>query len=170
MSLHLDKIKEKYKTYLESSKYVFKYCKEYSYINHKYNDTIIILQKLEDTLTNESRKDVVDEKYAKFRANKLLVVLIFDINDLNIEYESIINILQIKTIYKKGEIVFPDNFDKNLNKVCSNGIHYFKTIDAAFYYSGIQSGYTGIWIRSNDNGQIYAKTRIFEWRNKWNIY
>src|SRR5438128_254473 len=42
---------------------------------------IVVLKKLSDTLTNEDRHCVVDARYAKFRANKLKVMLIF--NKLN---------------------------------------------------------------------------------------
>ena len=50
------------------------------------------MEKCSGTITNETRNDVKNKNYAKFRAN-------------------------------------------NLNKVCSNGIHYFKTIELAFFYT-----------------------------------
>jgi hypothetical protein len=37
-------------------------------------NSIVTLQLLEDTVTNENRKDVVDDNYAKFRCDKALVV------------------------------------------------------------------------------------------------
>ena len=37
-------------------------------------------------------------------------------------------------IYKKEEIIKSDLFDNNLDEVCLNGIHYFKSIEPAFYY------------------------------------
>jgi antitoxin component YwqK of YwqJK toxin-antitoxin module len=85
-----------------------------------------------------------------------------------------------KLEYKIGKVIIPDNFDINLEKVCSNGIHYFLKLECAFYYSldEIQNGeylewyengqqyvkctYTngeinGEYLKWNDNGQLYIK-------------
>ncbi len=64
-----------------------------------------------------------------------------------------------KIIYEKGKIVLPDRFDYNLNHICSNGIHYFKTIDAAFYYSKqVPTNYTGYWINYHfEKGEKYSE-------------
>jgi antitoxin component YwqK of YwqJK toxin-antitoxin module len=58
------------------------------------------------------------------------------------------------TEYKKGEIVYPDHFDES-SIVCSNGIHYFKSVDAAYYYGQPHPNYTGSWIVYTDNGDIH---------------
>ena len=42
----------------------------------KCGDYIVTMKKLPDTITNESRRNVVDPLYAKFRADKLMVVSI----------------------------------------------------------------------------------------------
>jgi hypothetical protein len=150
--MSLEEIKYKYAKYLNSN-YVFKLCENDSV------KTIVILQKLKNTKTNESRKDIIDAKYAKFRADKLLVVLIFDINNPDIEYESTMNFTKlfchplIVTLYEKGNIINPDDFDVDLEKVCATGIHYFKTIDAAFYYRIMPENYTDEWKRYFDNGK-----------------
>ena len=59
----MDKL-DPYVTKYNDSSYVFKSCSR---------DWIVVLQKLPDTITNESRS-VVDLNCAKFRANKLFVV------------------------------------------------------------------------------------------------
>lgn len=60
------------------------------YVYKKCFDNIIILKKCDDTKTNEEREDVFDERYAIFRADKLLVVKILNgwsRDEYNIHYE-----------------------------------------------------------------------------------
>jgi hypothetical protein len=38
------------------------------------------------------------------------------------------------TRYEVGSYVKPDWFDNNLNSICSHGIHYFLTLEAALSY------------------------------------
>ena len=57
----LDKIKERCKLYIHDPKYVYKSCGE----------CIVILKKLETTITNEDRMDIANRKFAAFRANEL---------------------------------------------------------------------------------------------------
>src|SRR5438128_5301429 len=105
--------------------FVFKSCQ---------NDYIVVLQKLDDSKTNEHRKDVVDARYAKFRADRLIVVRIY--NKCNgEEIQTITNsVYSKKTItYTCNEIVEVTDYDEDINKVCSSGIHYFKTEEAAKY-------------------------------------
>src|SRR5258705_13846712 len=56
-------------TYISDDRYVYKRC---------HNGLIVILEKTENTITNESRSSVVDSQYAKFRGNEFDVVVIFD--------------------------------------------------------------------------------------------
>ena len=82
--------------YIDPS-YVFKSCSR---------DWIVVLQKLPDTITNESRF-VVDADCAKFRANKLQVVDIIHKFDQTITCDSIWNSVYAgkQMEYKRGEIV-----------------------------------------------------------------
>ncbi len=126
----------KYKFYVDDSSYVFKLCHE---------EWLIILQKVSDTLTNESRQ-VTNPMFAKYRANKLLVCEIININTYEIidsyinivhfipDYNEVFEEINATLEYKKGQIIVPDSYDLDLNKVCTNGIHYFKTILAAYYF------------------------------------
>jgi hypothetical protein len=38
------------------------------------------------------------------------------------------------TVYKTNEWVYPDRFDEDVDNVCSYGIHYFQSLEAAFCY------------------------------------
>lgn len=130
------------------SKYVFKSCGK---------EWIVILQKLSDTITNEARK-VVDAKFAKFRADKLLVVDIVNKFDQTKSCISIYNSIYVddKIEYAKGKTIEITNFDKNIHKVCTRGIHYFKTIVAAFYCE-LDKVTNGEWIQWYDSGRLQIK-------------
>jgi hypothetical protein len=157
MSL-LDKIKLLYQQYINNPSYVCKVC------GNPYDDKfyIIILQKMGKTLTNESRKNVINPKYAKFRANCLKVILIFNVNDPERQIENIESNYYYPTLYQKGKEVHADKFDTNLGNICSNGIHYYRTIDAAFFCKYLPGhvrpcpyNFKGDWIFYDDDGQVF---------------
>lgn len=110
---------------------------------------IVVLEKLPDTKTNESRH-VFDERYAKYRANKLKVVLIFNKHSPKETKSEIYNSVfeKKKLLYKSGEIVEADSFDTFFDNVVTNGIHYFKTLEPAFHQES-KSGY----LQWYDNGE-----------------
>ena len=93
-------------------------------------NSIVTLELLGNTTTNENRDGVVNDKYAKFRCDKAKVILI-----VNVKTEETIkkdvSIRNPNFHYRVGEIVKTD-FTTNLNAVCTKGIHYFKTKEAAF--------------------------------------
>jgi antitoxin component YwqK of YwqJK toxin-antitoxin module len=130
-SLELHKTK-----YPTSEGYVFKSC------NTKF---IVVLKKLPDTKTNESRSNVKDPLYAKFRANKLLVVDIinkFTNNTINADATSTYKNNTIT--YKKDTIVQVDDFEENLNIISAPGIHYFQNSESAFYYGLVKITFGGL--------------------------
>ena len=156
---HLDRLKEhcsqiiinfekKNKLLKEKLQYVYKTCSR----------CIVIMKFLSDTRTNEKRKNVANPLYAKFRADKLFVVAIINIHDFYNFATTLNNNYDIKTKYEVGQIVRPNFFDENIDKICSHGIHYFKTIDAAYYYNDVPSGFTGIWCRYYDSGNKESET------------
>jgi antitoxin component YwqK of YwqJK toxin-antitoxin module len=155
----LDKIKKKCKRYIVESKYVYKLCK-----NKRKKDNLIgprkwlvILEILDSTITNEDRNNIVDKRFAKFRANKLKVIKIINTNKPNLVTKKIRNVFGNKyLVYEVGKIVEIDNYEKNKNQVCASGIHYFKTIDPAYYYDSriFKNGEFYIW---DDNGAIQIK-------------
>jgi antitoxin component YwqK of YwqJK toxin-antitoxin module len=144
-------LKEKYSKYVNNN-YVFKIC-----YNKCKSCHMIVLKKLSDTKDNESREGIKDINYAKFRADKLEVVEIIDMKDYSNSCNSISNFNWTNGLkYIKNKIVIPDSFDNNLNRICSNGIHYFKTIDAAFYYRSSPVRFSGVWKEFDGNGSLYA--------------
>ena len=69
MTDHLNKIHEVYASCISDEETVYKSCKK---------EWIVVLKKLPTTRTNEKRSDVVNSKCAKFRANELKVIGIFN--------------------------------------------------------------------------------------------
>lgn len=136
---------------IDWSQYVYKSCSNY----------LVILQKLEDTITNEDRKSVVNPFYAKFRADKLRTIHIINMLDLNDRPNEIMhtNINIKKSLkYEVGMIVYPDSFDMNIDSVCTSGIHYFASLEPVFYFSDtVRSKYTGLWKRWYDNGTMMMR-------------
>jgi antitoxin component YwqK of YwqJK toxin-antitoxin module len=61
-----------------------------------------------------------------------------------------------KLEYKIGKIIIPDDFDRNLEEVCSNGIHYFLKLECAFYYS-LEEITNGEYLEWYENGQQLIK-------------
>lgn len=144
---------KKCEPYVNDCSYVYKLCthteRESSNI-----EWFVILQKIPDeTKTNEERKNVVDKSYAKFRANKLKVIDIFNVNDPSVSRTHVVNCFTKELVYKIGEVVIPDSYDENIDNICSGGIHYFKTPLAACFYRSAPENYTGIWMDFYDNGQ-----------------
>ena len=139
--------------------YVFKSCSR---------DWIVVLQKLADTITNESRS-VVDADCAKFRADKLQVVDIihkFDQTTRDSICNSVYEHKQI--VYKKGEIIEVEDFNKKLNEVCTTGIHYYKTMKVAFYLELeiVRDGEWSCWYRTGQvksNGSYKDGKEEGEW-------
>jgi len=98
--------------YICDSTYVFKSCGNY----------LVVLEKLPDTITNESRSDISDHMHAKYRANKLRVILIvnkFDPSDIINEIQNTYY-KHNKITYEKDKIVEVYDYDLDLNKVCTS--------------------------------------------------
>lgn len=109
----IEQLKNQYDNYF----YVFTSCQK---------KWIIILEKIKDTMTDESRDDIFDFEYAKFRGNKFKVIKIINKFDINKELNEITNSYDESTInYKVNEIAEGIFFDGDLNIVYSYGIHYF---------------------------------------------
>jgi hypothetical protein len=119
-----------------NSNHVFKKCCD----NVTGHDCILMLEKPQiGFICNESRKSVINKDMAKFRCNGLNVVVIFDLELQEIVNSIIHNtnswsIPKTLTWYQVGSFVKPDDFNTDLNIICSNGIHYFLTLQAALSY------------------------------------
>jgi antitoxin component YwqK of YwqJK toxin-antitoxin module len=127
--------------------YVYKLCKSLS------KEWLILMKKLKDTRTNEERKNVMNENYTKFRADKLAVIFIINVNNPFETTKTMIHKFDdTECLYEVDTIVEADYYDDDVRIVCSHGIHYFKTIEPAYYYRDIPIGYIGKWRKWYDNG------------------
>jgi hypothetical protein len=145
----LKEINRLYGHYYDDPQYVYKMCLD---------QYIVIMKKLPNTLTNENRTNIINARYAKFRANCLEVCVIFDVNDCAQTRKHIINQYNDKqTKYEVNCVVTPDGFDIDLENVCSGGIHYFNSMRRTFYYGIKPFDYTGYWFGWYDNGQKYCQ-------------
>uniref|UniRef100_A0A6C0EAX7 Uncharacterized protein n=1 Tax=viral metagenome TaxID=1070528 RepID=A0A6C0EAX7_9ZZZZ len=115
-------------------------------VYNKCNRYILILEKLEDTLTNESRSDVVDKYHAQFKANKLLVKKIIDVVTLEEKDRcdshslgSHLSSMGIsnKIIYKTGKEYIAGQILENSNTDFSLpypiGETYYLTLEKAYF-------------------------------------
>ena len=134
--------------YLNDVNGIYKSCVYKSCFNH-----IVVLEKLENTQTNECRTNIVNIPFAKYRGDKFIVRDIIHKFDNNNKVQLIKNSNYDSTItYELGKEIQSDKFDNDLNNICSNGIHYFLNIKCAFYYSlnKIENGEHLLWY---DNGR-----------------
>ena len=69
----------------------------------------------------------------KCRCDKAKVISITDIST-NEQISKVINYKFGRTLYKVGEMVYPDAFDEDRYKECSNGIHFFIDKQLAINY------------------------------------
>ena len=127
------------------------------------NEWLIVMKKQIHTMTNEKRKNIWNPTCAKFRANELLVITIININN-GISIDCIENTFNGSTItYVTGKRVTATQFDTKLDNICSHGIHYFKSVDVAFYYRKVvPKRYTGFWYRWYDNGRDLCKGKYID--------
>ena len=140
--LNLEKIKTHFFQYLDNPKYVFKAT----------TTGIVILEKMDLTETNENRI-VKDPKFAKYRANILSVIAIRDRYDPDEELKETTSLYNSSFVYKVGETVKDDRFNVK-DAICSHGIHYFKTIEPAFYYGINTKNLTGFYKEWHNNGLL----------------
>lgn len=62
-----------------------------------------------------------------------MVVSITDI-DTGDEITEIVNHNYTETIYRVGEMIYPDSFDEDRWNECSHGIHFFTNKESAIKY------------------------------------
>lgn len=143
---------------------VFKLCTDYTdeETQRRGRVWLIIMRRTDDTITNESRKNIVDINYAKCRGNVFLVLKIVDIENpknskielLNKYFSSIIS----TTKYVVNERVRSE-FDPNIDIVCSEGIHYYRSIKAAYCFRSYPvRNYTGNYFVWGSDGCLESFT------------
>ena len=119
--------------------------------------SIVTLELLKDSVTNESRPDVVDSNHAKFRTNKVKVVQIKNVKTCeSMKSDNSFHDKNFK--YSVGKIITEPTFEPDLNQVCGGGIHYFKTRETALsWYHSYYNHYTrpdGLDEWWYENGQL----------------
>jgi isocitrate dehydrogenase kinase/phosphatase len=124
---HLIELLKKCAKYTTNESYVYKICCD---ILSKKDKTsrkwLVVMKKIKGTQTNEDRSEVADFNHAKFRANKLKVIKIFNKNNPDLTKQSIINKYDEKKLrYTVGRIVKIDDYDRKIENVCSHGISLY---------------------------------------------
>ena len=136
-----------YAKYMDDPKYVFK----------STGDALIVLKKLKSTRTNETRK-VADPKCSIYKADTLYVVSIRNLYDPLKTMKSVSSHYDSSFIYETRKTMKIHNFDDyNLNELCAPGIHYFKTLEPAFYYYIDRKKINGVWKFYHENGRLWMK-------------
>lgn len=139
---------------------------------------------MDRTTTNESRKNVVDQKYASFRGDLFFVERIFYSANPDIESKIAYSLYDNNFQYIVGQLVGVYDFDTDLDTIYTTGIHYCKDIRGAYYYNAsnvaivLPEKYSGLWKIYDQNGQItyackfvHGNKRFTEtcWNNQGNI-
>ncbi len=102
--------------------------------------SIVTMELVGGSKSNENRSNVFDPNYAKFRTNKIKVITIINVLT-NEEMITDNSMHESNLLYKVGEIIESDYTD-DAEIVCGKGIHYFKTYDAALSYYYRECGRT----------------------------
>ena len=119
------------------------------------SDYIIELDIDSDVITNLNRC-VKDKNYAKYRCGEAYVVKIYhkdsehEINLIKSDYDDTF-------IYTTGTKVKVKNFNTNIDEICTTGIHFFLTKEAAYYHNLDDNNYstTSLVFKSwSDDGQL----------------
>ena len=136
-----------------------------AFIRYKKAGSYVVKLEIGD-INNENRDGIVDTEHAEYRCKEAKVLDILTVDGISASIEKIASNYDSKFIYRKGECAAEPNWDSNLDVVCSEGIHYFKTFDQAKWYTfnGLQT-YTGMCKEWHDNGQmkmewIYIKGKL----------
>lgn len=122
------------------------------------HDTIRVLITLEipdDACTNLSRTNVAVKETAMYRANKAKVLKIEDIEGTT--YTTAITNYRAPFHYTVGEYVEEPTFDRSLENVSKEGIHFFldKHVAELFELEKVENG---IFIGWHPNGHIMHET------------
>jgi antitoxin component YwqK of YwqJK toxin-antitoxin module len=159
-----DKLASACNKYIKNDKsFVYKLCADQTDEKTKKRGRIwlVVLQRDEKTLTNESRNGVINKNFAKFRGNMFKVVKIIDIENAKTIKTEILNrytfssdtVFDLK--YVVGEIVEDKKYDTDINVVCSHGVHFYSSLKAAFCYrTNPDKKYTGLWYGWTSEGDI----------------
>ncbi len=137
---------------------VFKRCT----FENKYDCIVILKKPSENFQCNETRQNIVNKKFAKFRCNGLITVAIYDLL-----HKKFINgfshFVYVESRegwsiqYRVGKLSVPNSYNKNIEEICTHGIHYFLSLEAALCYKDgfvTQRFANGIKHYYNHNGKL----------------
>jgi antitoxin component YwqK of YwqJK toxin-antitoxin module len=119
---------------------------------------VITLEIPEDALTNMERSTIRVKDTAKYRTNKAIVVKIED--QKGNKYTSAKSFVhKDKSLtYTLGETLIIEDYDSDIEKVCSSGIHFFLNKHVAEVYelnkNDIENGLYQLWY---DNGEKHIE-------------
>jgi hypothetical protein len=152
----LGQVIERYTCFGE--KYHYKLCLE------KY---LIITEDTENTINNETRKNIINKDYANYRASEQKTIDIININDFNDKPEFInnsyfdaVNNVPFTVQYRIGSITKAENFNHDIASVFTGGIHYYKKPERALFNRNVPKDYTGGWIYWCSDGQKAFEGRL----------
>jgi len=100
---------------------------------------VIVKLEILNDMHNENRSSICDKQWAKYRCESARVLSI-ESRDGNESFKSAISFHTDKRrplTYNVGEVVRAHTWDKNIEKVCAGGIHYFLSREAAHRYNYI---------------------------------
>lgn len=111
---------------------------------------------------NNLFREVIDKQYAKYRCDKAFVVRIYNKFTKIEEIDTIASDYDDNFIYKKGQYMFINNYNQDINTVCTNGIHFYLSEEAAYFnnFYDYMGDYIGIYKEWNDNGQLILRCNI----------
>jgi len=158
----------------------------YKLVNLK-NDTHVLIPAIAVLLIPDVCKTTLSRKleknsnnnYVKYRADCVFVEDITDLNgDLLSEVKYAYSIykpqgcIENTLMYTKGQFVYPDHYNKNIDDICGGGIHFFKSIEAVigYYIKGTNSKYDNFKIYPGVNPIHYSFYKEYVPDGKYNIF
>lgn len=152
--------------FIKPGRFIYKRC------NHS---KLVVMEKLPVSMTNEQRTNVVNFWHAKFRADMLRTVAIFDMHNPGRRLARVSNTFKDNNVeYSVGHVTVASGFDKSLNLVKGEGLHYFHTLDCAFYFRDPLRSYSGPWYGWHSSGapmcqgQVMRGKPVGRWI-EWNL-
>ena len=139
---------------------------------------LIITNETKTTLNRKLQKNS-NNNFVKYRADSVFVEDITDFKGHTIlESQKAYSIFKPSGLieytleYSKGQFVYPDHFNNNLDDICGGGIHFFKTIEAVYgyYIKGTNSKYDCFKIYPGVEQIHYSFYKPYIEDGKYDIY
>lgn len=139
----LAKLRAVYSDFLRTNMCIFKRCD---------HSKLVVMEKLPESRTNEHRHNVADFKRAKFRTDVVKTLGIYDLHTQK-PLRSVVNQFRNhRSIYSVGQLTRANDFENNPHIVRGPGIHYFNTLENAFFFRAPLKSYSGPWFMWYSSG------------------